>query len=36
MSREIEKSGQVFGRCATLEEKVLTCAHAPEEYDKVC
>jgi hypothetical protein len=33
---DIEMSGQIFGRRATLVEEVLTCAHAPQEHHKVC
>lgn len=33
---KIAMSGQFFGRRVTLVEKGLTCAHAPQEYHKVC
>jgi hypothetical protein len=36
MSWGIEMSGKNFRRHATLVEEVFTCAHAPQEYHKVC
>ena len=35
VSQEIEMSGQIFGRRATLIDEVSTCAHAPQERHKV-
>ena len=36
LSLEIEMSGQIFGRRVALVGEVLRCAHAPQEYHKVC
>ena len=36
LSLEIEMSGEIFGGHVALVEEVITCAHAPQEYHKVC
>ena len=32
----VAMSGQFSGMCIALVEEVLTCAHTPQEYHKVC
>jgi hypothetical protein len=32
----VAMSGQFSGLCIALVEEVLTCAHTPQEYYKVC